>query len=158
MTPSSWPTPKPSRPVGAPIARYAASTLVSPVSKAARCRRSPSWTTVTDAGALLIVDGMRVSQILADTARREAISRHSTASSVGVRTEPFLNGNVFHPTRYRRRMRSHPHHECVTGDGPWGGREKRLGNNSGPSPPRTVIPQWSPIWQSAVARGKIYLA
>jgi LDH2 family malate/lactate/ureidoglycolate dehydrogenase len=119
---------------------------------------------VVDSGALAVIDGHDgVGQVLADSAMREAIvraKRHGIGA-VGVR-----NSNHFGTAMYYTRRA--PESACVgflstnasPSMAPWGGRRKVVGNNpwSIAAPAGRYPPMLLDIANTAVARGKIYLA
>ena len=121
--------------------------------------------TLVDGGALLLLDGHAgVGQVLADIARREAVTR---AREHGVGVVGVRNSNHFGTAMYYTRRAAHD--GCVAilttnaspAMAPWGGRKKVLGTNpwsiAAPSPtPSGVVAV--DIANTAVARGKIYLA
>lgn len=121
--------------------------------------------TLVDGGALLLLDGHAgVGQVLADIARREAVTR---AREHGVGVVGVRNSNHFGTAMYYTRRAAHD--GCVAilttnaspAMAPWGGREKVLGTNPwsiaapSPTPSGAVAVD---IANTAVARGKIYLA
>lgn len=126
-------------------------------------RTSPE--VLIDGGALLLLDGRAgIGQVLADTARAEAVSRARThgVGVVGVR-----NSNHFGTAMYYTRRAADD--GCVAilttnaspAMAPWGGRRKVLGTNpwsiAAPSPTAGGVVAVD-IANTAVARGKLYLA
>ena len=119
---------------------------------------------VVDSGALAVIDGHDgVGQVLADSAMREAIvraKRHGIGA-VGVR-----NSNHFGTAMYYTRRA--PESACVgflstnasPSMAPWGGKRKAVGNNpwSIAAPAGRYAPMLLDIANTAVARGKVYLA
>jgi LDH2 family malate/lactate/ureidoglycolate dehydrogenase len=121
--------------------------------------------TLIDGGALLLLDGHAgVGQVLAETARREAVAR---ARENGVGVVGVRNSNHFGTAMYYTRRAAHD--GCVAilttnaspAMAPWGGRKKVLGTNpwsiAAPSPTSSGVVAVD-IANTAVARGKIYLA
>jgi LDH2 family malate/lactate/ureidoglycolate dehydrogenase len=120
---------------------------------------------LVDGGAMLLLDGRAgVGQVLADTARREAVSR---ARQHGVGVVGVRNSNHFGTAMYyTRRAAADGCAAILTTNAspamaPWGGRKKILGTNpwsiAAPAPTgRGVVAV--DIANTAVARGKIYLA
>ncbi|MFC9557665.1 Ldh family oxidoreductase [Rhodococcus sp. NPDC056960] len=121
--------------------------------------------TVLDGGAVLVLDGHHgLGQVLADTARREAVAR---AREYGVGVVGVRNSNHFGTAMYYTRRAAQD--GCVSilttnaspAMAPWGGKKKVLGANpwsiAAPAPTDggAVAVDLS---NTAVARGKIYLA
>jgi LDH2 family malate/lactate/ureidoglycolate dehydrogenase len=119
---------------------------------------------VVDAGAVAVIDGQDgVGQVLARLAAQEALrrAREHGIGAVGVR-----NSNHFGTAMYYTLMA--PQDGCVAflttnaspAMAPWGGREKLVGNNpwSIAAPAGRHAPMVMDIANTAVARGKIYLA
>ncbi|HEY5853850.1 MAG TPA: Ldh family oxidoreductase [Aldersonia sp.] len=120
---------------------------------------------LVDGGALLLLDGRHgVGQLLADTARREAVAR---ARVHGVGVVGVRNSNHFGTAMYYTRQAAQD--GCVAilttnaspAMAPWGGREKILGTNpwsiAAPAPTDSGVVAVD-IANTAVARGKVYLA
>jgi LDH2 family malate/lactate/ureidoglycolate dehydrogenase len=119
---------------------------------------------VTDAGALAVIDGRdSMGQVLAARAADEAVRR---AKAHGVGVVAMRNSNHFGTAMYftLRAARA----GCVAflstnaspAMAPWGGREKRVGNNpwSIAAPAGERPPMVLDIANTVVARGKVYLA
>lgn len=119
--------------------------------------------TLIDTGALALLDGQDgIGQVLADTARTEAVTR---ARDHGVGVVGVRNSNHFGTAMYFTRRAAAD--GCVAilttnaspAMAPWGGREKLIGTN----PWSIAAPHGDgavalDIANTAVARGKIYLA
>ena len=117
-----------------------------------------------DGGAIAVIDGRDgVGQVIAARAMREAIAR---AKKHGIGAVAIRNSNHFGTAMYYTRMASDD--GCVgfmstnasPAMAPWGGREKRVGTNpwSLASPAGRYAPMALDIANTAVARGKLYLA
>lgn len=120
---------------------------------------------LVDGGALLLLDGRAgVGQVLADTARREAVTR---AREHGVGVVGVRNSNHFGTAMYYTRRAAHDGCAAILTTNaspamaPWGGRTKVLGTNpwsiAAPAPTGGGVVAVD-IANTAVARGKIYLA
>jgi len=119
---------------------------------------------VVDAGAVAVIDGGDgVGQVLATAAVDAAIER---ATLHGIGAVAVRNSNHFGTAMYYS-LRGPPQ-GCIVmvttnaspAMAPWGGREKRVGNNpwSIAAPAGKYAPMVLDIANTAVARGKIYLA
>ncbi|MBV8210040.1 MAG: Ldh family oxidoreductase [Burkholderiaceae bacterium] len=120
--------------------------------------------TVVDAGALALIDGHDgIGQVLASLAAREAIDR---AKKHGVGVVGLRNSNHFGTAMYYTLMGARA--GCVAflstnasaAMPPWGGKKKAVGTNpwSIAAPAGKYAPMVLDIANTAVARGKIYLA
>lgn len=118
-----------------------------------------------DGGALLLLDGRAgVGQVLAETARREAVTR---ARENGIGVVGVRNSNHFGTAMYFTRRAAHDGCAAILTTNaspamaPWGGRKKVLGTNpwsiAAPAPTGGGVVAVD-IANTAVARGKIYLA
>jgi LDH2 family malate/lactate/ureidoglycolate dehydrogenase len=119
---------------------------------------------VIDGGAIAVIDGHHgIGQVLAARAADEAIARakaHGIAA-VGVRNSNHFGTAMYYTLRAARAG-------CVAllstnaspAMAPWGGREKRVGNNpwSIAAPGGRHAPLVLDIANTTVARGKVYLA
>lgn len=127
---------------------------------------SPTATpeTVMDGGAVAMIDGHDgAGQVVAAAAMAEAIAR---ARRHGVGVVSVRNSGHFGTAMYFTRMAAAA--GCVgmlttnasPAMAPWGGREKRVGNNpwSIAAPAGRLAPMVLDIANTAVARGKLYLA
>lgn len=119
---------------------------------------------VVDAGAVAVIDGREaMGQVLAAHAAQEAIKR---AKAHGIGAVSMRNSNHFGTAMYFTRKCALE--GCVgflatnasPAMAPWGGREKAVGNNpwSWTAPAGRFEPLMLDIANTAVARGKIYLA
>jgi LDH2 family malate/lactate/ureidoglycolate dehydrogenase len=119
---------------------------------------------VTDVGALAVIDGRcSMGQVLASRAADEAVRR---AKAHGVGVIAVRNSNHFGTAMYFTLRAARE--GCVAflstnaspAMAPWGGREKRVGNNpwSIAAPAGERAPMVLDIANTVVARGKIYLA
>lgn len=119
---------------------------------------------VVDAGAVAVMDGHdAMGQVLAARAAREAIRR---AQAHGIGAVAVRRSNHFGTAMYFTLMA--PPEGCILfastnaspAMAPWGGRAKRVGNNpwSWAAPAGRFAPMVLDIANTAVARGKIYLA
>jgi LDH2 family malate/lactate/ureidoglycolate dehydrogenase len=119
---------------------------------------------VLDAGALAVLDGNNgIGQVVASTAMTEAIKR---SKQHGIGAVSVRNSNHFGTAMYFTRMAASD--GCIgilttnasPAMAPWGGREKRVGNNpwSIAAPAGKYPPMVLDIANTAVARGKLYLA
>jgi LDH2 family malate/lactate/ureidoglycolate dehydrogenase len=119
---------------------------------------------VVDAGALAVIDGHDgIGQVLAATAADDAIRR---AKAHGVGAVALRNSNHFGTAGYYTLMAARQ--GCVgflstnasPAMAPWGGRKKAVGTNpwSIAAPAGRYAPMVLDIANTAVARGKIYLA
>ena len=119
---------------------------------------------VTDAGALAVIDGRdSMGQVLAARAADEAVRR---AKAHGVGVVGVRNSNHFGTAMYFTLQAARA--GCVAflstnaspAMAPWGGREKRVGNNpwSIAVPAGRHAPMVLDIANTVVARGKVYLA
>ncbi|MBV8426094.1 MAG: Ldh family oxidoreductase [Hyphomicrobiales bacterium] len=119
---------------------------------------------VIDAGALAVVDGRdSMGQVLAAHAADEAVRR---AKAHGIGVVAVRNSNHFGTAMYFTRRAARE--GCVAflstnaspAMAPWGGREKRVGNNpwSIAAPAGEHAPMVLDIANTVVARGKVYLA
>ncbi len=119
---------------------------------------------VVDGGALAVLDGHEgMGQVLAAKAATEAIAR---AKKHGIGAVAVRNSNHFGTALYFTLMAARAN--CVgflctnasPAMAPWGGRKKALGNNpwSWACPAGSLDPMVLDIANTAVARGKIYLA
>ncbi len=119
---------------------------------------------VTDAGAVAVMDGRDgMGQVLTALAMRDAIRR---AKAHGVGVVALRNSNHFGTAMYFTLMAAAE--GCVAflstnaspAMAPWGGREKTVGTNpwSWAAPAGRHAPMVLDIANTAVARGKIYLA
>jgi LDH2 family malate/lactate/ureidoglycolate dehydrogenase len=119
---------------------------------------------VADAGALAVIDGRSsMGQVLASRAADEAVRR---AKAHGVGVIAVRNSNHFGTAMYFTLRAARE--GCVAflstnaspAMAPWGGREKRVGNNpwSIAAPAGARAPMVLDIANTVVARGKIYLA
>jgi LDH2 family malate/lactate/ureidoglycolate dehydrogenase len=127
-----------------------------------QAKTSPEY--VVDAGALVVMDGRDgIGQVLASRAIRDAIRR---AKKHGVGVVGLRNSNHFGTAMYYTLMAARA--GCIgvlftnasPAMAPWGGREKRVGNNpwSWAAPAGRHAPMVLDIANTSVARGKIYLA
>ena len=125
-------------------------------------RTAPEF--VVDAGALALIDGRDgVGQALCSLAAREAVKR---ARDHGVGVVGLRNSNHFGTAMYYTRMAARE--GCVAllstnaspAMAPWGGRTKAVGTNpwSIAAPAGEYAPMMLDIANTAVARGKVYLA
>lgn len=119
---------------------------------------------VTDAGAVAVIDGRdSLGQVLAARAVEEAVRR---AKAHGVGVIGMRNSNHFGTAMYFTLRAARE--GCVAflstnaspAMAPWGGREKRVGNNpwSIAAPAGERAPMVLDIANTVVARGKVYLA
>lgn len=119
---------------------------------------------VTDAGAVCVIDGCDgIGQSLAAIAMQEAIKR---AKTYGVGAASVRNSGHFGTAMYFSRMAAQA--DCIgvvttnasPAMAPWGGREKRVGNNpwSIAAPAGQYQPFMFDMANTVVARGKLYLA
>jgi LDH2 family malate/lactate/ureidoglycolate dehydrogenase len=119
---------------------------------------------IVDAGAVTVIDGHDgMGQVLAARAAQEAIRR---AKLHGIGAVALRRSNHFGTAMYYTLMA--PPAGCIMflstnaspAMAPWGGREKRVGNNpwSWAAPAGRHAPMVLDIANTAVARGKIYLA
>lgn len=119
---------------------------------------------VVDGGALAVIDGREgMGQVLAAKAAMEAIAR---AKKHGIGAVAVRNSNHFGTALYYTLMAARAN--CVgflstnasPAMAPWGGRKKAVGNNpwSWACPAGSLDPMVLDIANTAVARGKIYLA
>jgi len=119
---------------------------------------------VTDVGALAVIDGCdSMGQVLASRAADEAVRR---AKTHGVGVVAVRNSNHFGTAMYFTLQAARK--GCVAllstnaspAMAPWGGREKRVGNNpwSIAAPAGEHVPMVLDIANTVVARGKVYLA
>lgn len=119
---------------------------------------------LVDAGALAVIDGHDgMGQVLAAKAVTEAMSR---AKEHGIGAVAVRNSNHFGVAAYYTLMAARA--DCVgfistnasPAMAPWGGRKKAVGNNpwSWSCPAGSFDPMVLDIANTAVARGKIYLA
>ena len=119
---------------------------------------------VVDAGAVAVIDGHDgMGQVVTALGAREAIRR---AKAHGVSAVAIRNSNHFGTAMYFTLMA--PPQGCIMflstnaspAMAPWGGREKRVGNNpwSWAAPAGRNPPMVLDLANTAVARGKIYLA
>ena len=119
---------------------------------------------VMDSGAVAVVDGHDgVGQVLAAFAMKAAIAR---AKAHGIGAVGVRDSNHFGTAMYYSLMA--PREGCVAflttnaspAMAPWGGREKRVGNNpwSIAAPAGRHAPMVMDIANTGVARGKVYLA
>jgi LDH2 family malate/lactate/ureidoglycolate dehydrogenase len=119
---------------------------------------------VTDGGAIAVIDGHDgIGQALAKRAMEEALAR---AGKHGVGVVGVRNSNHFGTAMYFTRMAAAA--GCIgflstnasPAMAPWGGRRKVVGNNpwSIAAPAGRHAPMVLDIANSAVARGKVYLA
>ena len=119
---------------------------------------------VMDAGAVAVLDGADgIGQVLATQATQEAIQRSQLH---GIGAVAVRRSNHFGTAMFFSLMG--PPQGCVVmvttnaspSMAPWGGREKRLGNNpwSIAAPAGRHAPMVMDMANSAVARGKVYLA
>jgi len=119
---------------------------------------------ISDAGALKVIDGQDgIGQLVAARAMREAIA---AAKAHGVGAVAVRNSGHFGTAMYFTRMAAAE--GCIgflstnasPAMAPWGGMEKRLGNNpwSWAAPAGSYPPMMLDIANTAVARGKLYLA
>jgi LDH2 family malate/lactate/ureidoglycolate dehydrogenase len=119
---------------------------------------------VVDSGAIAVIDGHEaMGQVVASRAAREAIRR---AKAHGIGAVAVRNSNHFGMALYYTLMAARQN--CVAflstnaspAMAPWGGREKLVGTNpwSWASPAGRSAPMVLDIANTAVARGKIYLA
>jgi LDH2 family malate/lactate/ureidoglycolate dehydrogenase len=119
---------------------------------------------IVDAGAVAVVDGNdAMGQVLTARAARDVIRR---AKLHGIGAVALRNSNHFGTAMYYTLMA--PPEGCIMflstnaspAMAPWGGREKRVGNNpwSWAAPAGRHAPMVLDIANTAVARGKIYLA
>ncbi|MGH1480537.1 MAG: Ldh family oxidoreductase [Geminicoccales bacterium] len=119
---------------------------------------------VVDGGAIAVIDGQDgVGQVIASQAMREAIDR---AKRHGIGAVAVRNSGHFGAAMYYTRMASDD--GCVgfmstnasPAMAPWGGREKLIGTNpwSAAAPAGRYAPMVLDIANTAVARGKLYLA
>lgn len=131
-------------------------------SGAMKTRTAPVF--VTDAGAVGVLEGHDgIGQVLAARATQEAIAR---AGRHGIGAVAVRRSNHFGTAMYYSLMG--PPAGCITlvatnaspAMAPWGGREKRVGTNpwSIAVPVAGRVPLVLDIANTAVARGKIYLA
>lgn len=120
--------------------------------------------TVVDGGAIAVIDGHNgMGQVVAQEAMRQAITR---ARQHGVGVVPVRNSGHFGTTMFFTRQAAQA--GCIgflttnasPAMAPWGGREKRVGNNpwSIAAPAGRYAPMMLDIANTAVARGKLYLA
>ena len=120
--------------------------------------------TIVDAGAIAVIDGHDgIGQVLATQATAEAMRR---AKQHGIGAVAVRNSNHFGTAMYYSLMGTKE--DCVLmvttnaspAMAPWGGREKRVGTNpwSLAAPAGKYAPMVLDIANTAVARGKIYLA
>ena len=132
--------------------------------KAGLCAPVAHPETIVDAGAVAVIEGQdAMGQVLAAGAVREAVAR---AKRHGIAAVAVRHSNHFGTALYFTRMAAREN--CVgflSTNGspalaPWGGRRKMLGNNpwSWACPAGKYPPMVLDIANSAVARGKIYLA
>ncbi|HVJ55569.1 MAG TPA: Ldh family oxidoreductase [Aliidongia sp.] len=119
---------------------------------------------VVDAGAIAVIDGHDgMGQILTARAAKDVIRR---AKQHGIGAVALRNSNHFGTAMYYTLMA--PPQGCIMfmstnaspAMAPWGGREKLVGNNpwSWAAPAGRHAPMVLDIANTAVARGKIYLA
>jgi LDH2 family malate/lactate/ureidoglycolate dehydrogenase len=119
---------------------------------------------VVDAGAVVVIDGHDgMGQILTARAAKDVIRR---AKQHGIGAVALRNSNHFGTAMYYTLMA--PPEGCIMfmstnaspAMAPWGGREKLVGNNpwSWAAPAGRHAPMVLDIANTAVARGKIYLA
>ncbi|MDB5543111.1 MAG: putative oxidoreductase YbiC [Hyphomicrobiales bacterium] len=119
---------------------------------------------VVDAGAVAVIDGHDgMGQVLTAYGARDAIRR---AKAHGIGAVAIRNSNHFGTAMYFTLMA--PPEGCIMflstnaspAMAPWGGREKRVGNNpwSWAAPAGRHAPMVLDLANTAVARGKIYLA
>lgn len=119
---------------------------------------------VVDVGAVGVIDGHEgMGQIVTAFAARDVIRR---AKAHGIGAVAVRNSNHFGTAMYYTLMA--PPEGCIMflstnaspAMAPWGGREKRVGNNpwSWSAPAGRHAPMVLDIANTAVARGKIYLA
>lgn len=119
---------------------------------------------VVDGGAIAVIDGRDgVGQVIASYAMREAIKR---SKKHGIGAVAVRNSGHFGTAMYYTRMASQE--GCVgfmstnasPAMAPWGGREKLIGTNpwSLAAPAGRYAPMMLDIANTAVARGKLYLA
>ena len=119
---------------------------------------------VVDGGAIAMIDGWDgVGQVVASYAMREAIER---SKMHGIGAVAVRNSGHFGTAMYYTRMASQA--GCIgfmstnasPAMAPWGGREKLIGTNpwSLAAPAGRYAPMMLDIANTAVARGKLYLA
>lgn len=119
---------------------------------------------VTDAGPIAVMDGRDgIGQVITVAAMKEAIAR---AKAFGVGVVSVRNSGHFGAAMYFTRMAAKT--DCIgilttnasPALAPWGGREKRIGNNpwSVAAPTGDETPMVLDIANTVVARGKIYHA
>ena len=119
---------------------------------------------IVDGGAMAVIDGHdAMGQVVAEQGAREAIAR---AKSHGIAAVAMRNSNHFGTAFYFTLMAARA--GCIgflstnasPAMAPWGGREKRLGNNpwSWACPAGRHAPMVLDMANTGVARGKIYLA
>jgi LDH2 family malate/lactate/ureidoglycolate dehydrogenase len=117
-----------------------------------------------DAGAIAVLDGQDgVGQVIAARAMDEAIAR---AKAHGIGAVAVRNSGHFGTAMYFTRRAAAA--DCIgllttnasPAMAPWGGREKRVGNNpwSIAAPAGNAAPMVLDIANTVVARGKLYLA
>ena len=122
----------------------------------------PEW--VMDAGALAVLDARNgIGQVTAELAMTEAVRR---SKQHGIGAVSVRNSNHFGTAMYFTRLAARD--GCIgflstnasPAMAPWGGREKRVGNNpwSIAAPAGKYPPMMLDIANTAVARGKLYLA
>jgi LDH2 family malate/lactate/ureidoglycolate dehydrogenase len=132
--------------------------------RAGRMSARTSAEFVANRGAMALIDGHDgVGQVLANRAMNEAIER---AKQHGIGAVGVRNSNHFGTAMYYTRRAAQA--GCVgflstnasPAMAPWGGREKKVGNNpwSIAAPAGTRPPLVLDIANTAVARGKVYLA
>jgi LDH2 family malate/lactate/ureidoglycolate dehydrogenase len=132
------------------------------ISGATSVKAEPEW--VTDVGALAVLDGHNgIGQVMAKTVVLEAVKR---AKRHGIGAVAVRNSNHFGTAMYFSRLAALE--GCIgflstnasPAMAPWGGREKRVGNNpwSIAAPAGKYSPMILDIANTAVARGKLYLA
>ena len=128
----------------------------------ARAVASPDY--IVDAGAIAVLDGQdAMGQVTAARAAEDAIRR---AKAHGIGAVAVRRSNHFGTAMYFTLMG--PPSGCILflatnaspAMAPWGGREKRVGNNpwSWAAPAGRHAPLVLDIANTAVARGKVYLA
>ena len=119
---------------------------------------------IVDGGAIAVIDGHDgIGQVIADRAMREAIDR---SKKHGIGAVAIRNSGHFGTAMYFTRMAALE--DCIgilstnasPAMAPWGGRSKLIGTNpwSIAAPAGRYAPMMLDIANTAVARGKLYLA